>query len=57
MNEIKEILRQIEDLKENLNKLINQKSILLDPKIIAASQMLDSILNEYDGIIKKQQGD
>ncbi|AYD39686.1 aspartyl-phosphate phosphatase Spo0E family protein [Clostridium fermenticellae] len=57
MNEIKEILRQIEDLKENLNNLINQKSILLDPKIIAASQMLDSILNEYDGIIKKQQGD
>jgi len=53
MSEIEEILAQIEDLRKNLNTLIKEKDTLLDPKVIVASQMLDSMLNEYDKIVKK----
>jgi len=55
MSEIEEILMQIEALREKLNALIEEKDTLLDPKIIAASQMLDSALNEYDIIVKKNK--
>lgn len=53
MSEIEEILTQIEDLRKKLNMLIKEKDTLLDPKVIVASQMLDSMLNEYDRIVKK----
>lgn len=55
MLEIEEILRQIENLRKNLNTLIEEKDTLLDPKVIAASQMLDSVLNEYDKIVKDKK--
>ncbi|MBP2032598.1 hypothetical protein J2Z42_001270 [Clostridium algifaecis] len=53
MSEMDEILTQIEDLRKKLNMLIKEKHILLDPKVITASQILDSVLNEYNEIAKK----
>ncbi|WP_368488338.1 aspartyl-phosphate phosphatase Spo0E family protein [Clostridium sp. BJN0013] len=54
MSEIDNILSQIESLKRNLDNLITQKDSLLDPEIIIASQMLDSMLNKYSKIIKEK---
>ena len=52
MCEIENILLQIESLKTNLDNLIKQNGSLLDSEIITASQMLDSVLNEYNKIDK-----
>lgn len=54
MREIENILLQIESLKTNLDNLIKQNGSLLDSEIIAASQMLDSVLNEYNKILKEK---
>ncbi|MBP2032592.1 regulator of replication initiation timing [Clostridium algifaecis] len=53
MSDMDEILTQIEDLRKKLNTLIKENNTLLDPKVIAASQILDSVLNEYNEIAKK----
>lgn len=53
MSEIKEIKEQIEKLRINLHKLIDEKNDLLDPDVVAASQMLDAVLNKYNEIINK----
>lgn len=53
MSEIKEIKEQIEKLRINLHKLIDEKNDLLDPDVVAASQMLDVVLNKYNEIINK----
>jgi stage 0 sporulation regulatory protein len=47
-----EILNQIEELRQTLQELVNQDQNLNDPKIVAASQMLDALLNEYQNLIK-----
>ncbi|MGE5632094.1 MAG: Spo0E family sporulation regulatory protein-aspartic acid phosphatase [Caulobacteraceae bacterium] len=47
MEEIKELLKRIEDLKEVLYKLINNNENLQDCEIIAVSRLLDMQLNEY----------
>jgi glutamate dehydrogenase/leucine dehydrogenase len=54
MNEIEEILQKIIELRKELENLIEQKKNLLDPEVIVASQMLDSILNEYNKIVKSK---
>lgn len=51
MSKIYNIEVEIQNLRENLTELIAQKESLLDPQVIAASKMLDSILNEYSKII------
>ncbi|WP_234121530.1 aspartyl-phosphate phosphatase Spo0E family protein [Clostridium hydrogenum] len=51
MSKIYDIEVEIQNLRENLTELIAQKENLLDPQVIAASKMLDSILNEYSKII------
>lgn len=51
MSKIYNIEVEIQNLRENLTELIGQKENLLDPQVIAASKMLDSILNEYSKII------
>ncbi|ADK15895.1 MULTISPECIES: aspartyl-phosphate phosphatase Spo0E family protein [Clostridium] len=56
MSEIERILQKITELRKELENLIEQKKNLLDPEVIVASQMLDSILNEYNKIIKNKTG-
>ncbi len=48
MPEIEEILSKVEELREKLNKLAqNKNEKLTDPKIIAVSRELDILLNTY----------
>ncbi|AZV57715.1 aspartyl-phosphate phosphatase Spo0E family protein [Clostridium sp. AWRP] len=54
MSEIEEILQKITELRKKLENLIEQKKNLLDPEVVVASQMLDSILNEYNRIVKSK---
>lgn len=53
MYEIEEIANKIEKIRKEMNNLIKRKGNLLDPRVIAASQILDSILNKYYQILKK----
>ena len=43
-----ELLKKIQDLREYMNKLIDEKDSLLDPEIIKVSKMIDTLLNEYE---------
>lgn len=44
------LIKRINETRNYLNDMIKEKSNLLDPEIIAVSQSLDSILNEYNKI-------
>lgn len=48
---IKTLLDSIEELRKQLNVLINRKQVLTDSEIIAVSRKLDSLLNEYNRYI------
>lgn len=54
MSEIEDVLEQVEKVREKMNKMLKEKGDLLDPEVIAASQMLDSVLNEYYKILNKK---
>ncbi|WP_129599079.1 aspartyl-phosphate phosphatase Spo0E family protein [Anaerophilus nitritogenes] len=54
MRKTKEIKREIEDLRNHLYYLINQKKNLVTPEVVIVSQALDQVLNEYNTTIKKQ---
>lgn len=51
---MKEIMEQVEKVREEMHKMLKEKGDLLDPEVIAASQMLDSVLNEYYKILNKK---
>ncbi|AAK79296.1 putative nuclease with TOPRIM domain [Clostridium acetobutylicum] len=51
MLKIDDLEKEIQDLREKLTELIMEKENLLDPQVVAASKMLDSILNKYSEII------
>jgi hypothetical protein len=53
MSELQEVLKMIEELRAKMNKLSEGKS-LTDPEVIAASQMLDAALNEYQRLMKNR---
>ncbi|MDQ0086619.1 hypothetical protein J2T12_000013 [Paenibacillus anaericanus] len=56
MEDLKQLLLQIEQLRQQLNNL-NTNNNLTDPEIVVASQMLDAVLNEYYGLMKKKSKD
>jgi Spo0E like sporulation regulatory protein. len=51
--EIEELIKQIEELRLNMIKIKEGKT-LTDPEVVAASQMLDAILNEYYKLLKQK---
>ncbi|MHB8061691.1 MAG: Spo0E family sporulation regulatory protein-aspartic acid phosphatase [Ruminiclostridium sp.] len=52
MTELKSLLDDIEKLRENLYKLINEKNVnLADAEIISASQMLNAAITKYNEIL------
>ncbi|SHH56653.1 aspartyl-phosphate phosphatase Spo0E family protein [Sporanaerobacter acetigenes] len=53
MCEVKDIAEQIEKIRKDMNELLKEKSDLLDPEVVAVSQMLDSVLNEYYRILNQ----
>ena len=52
MAEIEAVIKAIEELREKLNKLYDKKGTV-DDDVIMLSQMLDTMLNEYQRLIKK----
>ncbi len=55
MDKVKELLKKIDGTRTYMNDLIREKSNLLDPEVIVASQMLDSVLDEYYKILQKEE--
>jgi regulator of replication initiation timing len=55
MNELKELLKDIEKLRANLIKLIEEKENLQDPHIVAASQILNAAITKYNDFIKNKK--
>ncbi len=53
MGKLQNINRKINELREILHKLIEEKANLLDHEIILASKELDNALNEYNKLISK----
>jgi len=53
MADLKEILNVIEELREKLGKISREKT-LTDHEVLAASQMLDAALNEYQKLMKNK---
>ena len=45
------IAQKIEELRDLIHQLINEEEILTDPKLVALSQKLDVLLNEYDELL------
>lgn len=54
MEKMKRLVQKIDETRKFMNEMIKEKDSLLDPEVIAASQMLDSILNEYNKILIKK---
>lgn len=49
--DIHELLKEIERMREQLKRIADNKD-LTDPKVVAASQMLDAVLNECYKLVK-----
>ena len=55
MTELKDLLKDIETLRENLIKLIEEnESNLQAPDVIAASQILNAAITKYNEFIKNK---
>ncbi len=55
MDEIQELIQKIDKTRKCMHDLIEEKSDLLDSQVIQASQMLDSVLDEYYKILKRKK--
>ncbi|QGU96372.1 Spo0E family sporulation regulatory protein-aspartic acid phosphatase [Clostridium bovifaecis] len=55
MSEMNELINDINKLRKNLEALISEKDgDLLDPDVLAASKMLNAVINEYNKIVKEK---
>ncbi|MGG7176861.1 aspartyl-phosphate phosphatase Spo0E family protein [Clostridium paraputrificum] len=54
MKDIERMERKIEELREELQRIINKTTSLVDDEVVVASQNLDDALNEYNDLIKHQ---
>ncbi|WPC40496.1 aspartyl-phosphate phosphatase Spo0E family protein [Clostridium sp. JS66] len=54
MDRVEQLLKKVEETRTYMNDLIREKSDLLDSEVIIASQMLDSILDEYYKILQQE---
>lgn len=55
MSQEDKIAEKIEELRQIMNQLMNKKDKLTDPEVVALSQKLDKLLNEYNDFIKKNK--
>ena len=55
MTELEELLKDINRLRENLYKMIEQNSYELDdPEVLEASKRLNTAISNYNAMIKKK---
>ena len=57
MPELHDIIVKINELKEKLAQLINEKQDLTDSEVVSASKKLDEALNEYEKAISQKGKD
>lgn len=55
MIELQKLTKQIEELRESINKIKMSRG-LMDPEIVISSHLFDDVLNEYYLFIKKKHG-
>ena len=53
MGDLENINQKICEMRQALLDLINEKSSLVDPEVVTASQELDKALNEYNNLLNK----
>jgi stage 0 sporulation regulatory protein len=51
--ELTKLMCVIEDLRDKLSKLLEEKGTI-DPEVIIASEMLDCLINEYYKLLKNK---
>lgn len=54
MSELDELLKHIEELRLSMIKIKEGKSFT-DPEVIAASQMLDGVLDRYHELLRRMK--
>lgn len=54
INKLQKLEEMIIEIREYLYEIINEKEDLLNPEVMAASKILDSILNAYAELIKNK---
>lgn len=58
MSEIEKLMKDIEDLRNNLYEVINKKQAdLQDSDVISASKMLNEAITRYNDILSKKLKD
>lgn len=55
MDKIGELIIKIDEMRKAMCNLINEKSDLLDPKVVQASQNLDEVLNSYHKLLESKE--
>ncbi|WP_026883362.1 aspartyl-phosphate phosphatase Spo0E family protein [Clostridium akagii] len=48
MTRMDEIVLKIEEIRQLMHGLMDNKALLTDPELVALSQKLDGLLNEYN---------
>lgn len=57
LDEVKEIMNKVEELRQKLYDLIDKTDGLKDEEVMKVSKKLDDILNEYYILLKKRGKD
>lgn len=52
-DELKQLIIIINELRDKLDNIVKQKGVK-DSEVVAASQILDAVLNEYYRLIKRK---
>lgn len=55
MDKVEELILKIDEMKSQMNNLIEQKEDLVDLEVVEVSQKLDSILNDYNSILESKK--
>lgn len=55
VDKIGELIIKIDEMRKAMCNLINEKSDLLDPKVVQASQNLDEVLNSYHKLLESKE--
>lgn len=55
VNELNKLAKELDDLRKNLQNLIDKKDNLSDPEVIVVSKMLDALLNKYNNLLYNKQ--
>ncbi len=55
INKLNQLEELINEVREHLYEVINEKGDLLNPEVVAASKMLDSVLNTYSEVIRQDK--